>query len=78
MIIHGDSVERLRELEAESVDALVTDPPYGLGDTSPKQVAECLRAWSSGSSWEPRGGGLWGRAGTHGSLLLSFGARCIA
>lgn len=62
MIIHGDSVERLRELEAESVDALVTDPPYGLGDTSPKQVAECLRAWSSGSSWEPRGGGFMGKS----------------
>jgi site-specific DNA-methyltransferase (adenine-specific) len=27
----GDCAERLRELEPESVDAVVTDPPYGLG-----------------------------------------------
>lgn len=29
-LIHGDVIERLRELDAESVDAIVTDPPYGL------------------------------------------------
>lgn len=27
----GDCAERLRELEAESIDTVVTDPPYGLG-----------------------------------------------
>lgn len=27
----GDCAERLRELDPESVDAVVTDPPYGLG-----------------------------------------------
>ena len=30
-IIHGDCVEVMRGMEAESVDAIVTDPPYGLG-----------------------------------------------
>jgi site-specific DNA-methyltransferase (adenine-specific) len=30
-IMIGDCLERLRELEPESVDAVVTDPPYGLG-----------------------------------------------
>ena len=30
-IMVGDCAERLRELEPESVDAVVTDPPYGLG-----------------------------------------------
>lgn len=29
-IIHGDSREKLRELEADSIDAVVTDPPYAL------------------------------------------------
>lgn len=27
----GDCAERMRELEPESIDAIVTDPPYGLG-----------------------------------------------
>lgn len=62
MIIHGDSIEVLRTLEPESVDAVVTDPPYGLGNTSPKHVAECLRAWSDGETWQPTGRGFMGRS----------------
>ncbi len=31
MIIHGDCIEKMRELEPSSVDAIVTDPPYGIG-----------------------------------------------
>jgi DNA modification methylase len=30
-LLHGDCIEVLPTLEAESVDAVVTDPPYGLG-----------------------------------------------
>lgn len=30
-ILVGDCRERMKELEADSVDAIVTDPPYGLG-----------------------------------------------
>ena len=30
MILHGDCTQRLRELDDESIDAIVTDPPYGL------------------------------------------------
>lgn len=30
-VLHGDCLERLRELDDCSVDAIVTDPPYGLG-----------------------------------------------
>lgn len=62
MIIHGDSMEVLKTLEDESVDAIVTDPPYGLGDTSPKHVAECLRAWAEGEVWSPKGSGFMGRS----------------
>ena len=31
MIIHGDSIERMKLLPENSVDAIVTDPPYGIG-----------------------------------------------
>lgn len=30
-IIHGDSLEELKKLEENSVDLVVTDPPYGIG-----------------------------------------------
>ena len=30
MILHGDSLKELAKLDANSVDAVVTDPPYGL------------------------------------------------
>ena len=30
-LIHGDSLEVLPTLDADSVDAIVSDPPYGLG-----------------------------------------------
>lgn len=29
-IIHGDSLTVLRQMEPESVDAIITDPPYGI------------------------------------------------
>ena len=32
-ILVGDCLDRLAELPAESFDALVTDPPYGIGET---------------------------------------------
>jgi len=63
MILHGDSLEKLKELDDCSIDAVVTDPPYGLGNTSPKIVAECLRAWSCGETWEPSSGrGFMGKS----------------
>ena len=29
-LIHGDSLTVLRQMEPESVDAIITDPPYGI------------------------------------------------
>jgi len=31
MIIKGDCIEKLKLLEDNSIDAIITDPPYGLG-----------------------------------------------
>ncbi|KKN16999.1 hypothetical protein LCGC14_0970070 [marine sediment metagenome] len=31
MIIRGDCIEQMKKLEENSVDAIVTDPPYGIG-----------------------------------------------
>ena len=49
-IIHGDCLEELKKLDDSSVDAVVTDPPYGLSNTKPKQVADVLKAWVTGET----------------------------
>jgi len=56
-LIHGDCVEVMRSMEEASVDAIVTDPPYGLGfmgktwDSLPpgtEVFKECLRVLKPG------------------------------
>ena len=49
-IIHGDCLEELKKLDDNSVDAVVTDPPYGLSNTKPTQVADVLAAWVTGDT----------------------------
>lgn len=47
MIIHGDSLEVLRTLEENSVDAVITDPPYGLSFMGKKWDYDvpCIDLW---------------------------------
>lgn len=56
-LIHGDSLEELKKLPENSIDAIVTDPPYGLSfmgkkwdyDVPSKEIwAECLRVLKPG------------------------------
>jgi DNA modification methylase len=55
----GDCLEWLRTLPTNSVDAIVTDPPYGLGrEPDPREV---LQAWLSGEEYKPGGSGFMGR-----------------
>ena len=56
----GDCLETLRALPDCSVDAVVTDPPYGLGK-EPK-VHDVLRAWLDGEEFKPGGAGFMGKA----------------
>ena len=49
-IRHGDCLEVLRSLDDNSVDSVVTDPPYGLSNTKPAQVADVLAAWVTGET----------------------------
>lgn len=62
MLINADCFEALKGIASDSVEAVVTDPPYGLGACTPAQVAECLQAWSSGKTWKPKGSGFMGKA----------------
>ena len=47
-VIHADCLSALREMPDASVDAIVTDPPYGLSNTTPAQVAETITQWVTG------------------------------
>ena len=62
-IIHGDCLEELKKLDDNSVDAVITDPPYGLSNTKPTQVADVLKAWVTGDtvSVPAKRGGFMGK-----------------
>lgn len=58
----GDCLDVLRGLEADSVDAVVTDPPYGLANTTGPLVAETIGRWLAGDrEFMPTGQGFMGR-----------------
>ena len=61
-LIKADCLEALKALPDCSIDAVVTDPPYGLNAMKSKDVAECLAAWASGETWTPRGKGFMGKS----------------
>jgi site-specific DNA-methyltransferase (adenine-specific) len=59
----GDCLDVLRTLPDDSVDSVITDPPYGLSAHSAAAVADCLRAWVAGEVYVPRAkGGMMGKA----------------
>ena len=60
-IEHARAEDFLRSLPDASVDAVVTDPPYGLSATTPAKVEACLRAWLSGDDYEHGAKGFMGR-----------------
>lgn len=63
MIIHGNSLEELKKLDAGSVDSIVTDPPYGLSALSPAQISEVIAHWARGDlDYMPRGAGFMGKS----------------
>lgn len=60
-LMQGDCLDRLRELDDCSVDAVITDPPYGLGAKQP-DMAEVLTHWLAGDDYRMRGGGFMGKS----------------
>ena len=60
-IVHADCLTALRDMPDASVDAVVTDPPYGLSNTTPAQVADTITRWVSGDrEYLPTGRGFMG------------------
>jgi len=60
-VIAGDCLDVLRAMPDASIDAVVTDPPYGLSEHKPAEVAACLTAWLAGEPYIPKGRGFMGR-----------------
>jgi len=64
VVYYGDSREVLKGIPDASVDAVVTDPPYGLSEKTPDAalVARVLTAWLAGQEVEVGGAGFMGKA----------------
>lgn len=62
-LYRGDCLATLRNLPDNSVDSIVTDPPYGLSNTDPAKVQKALTAWVMGArDYVPEGKGFMGQA----------------
>lgn len=58
----GNCLDVLAQLPDASVDAVVTDPPYGLSNTDPQHVADTIVRWVNGDrEYVPGGAGFMGR-----------------
>ena len=61
-LVHGDCLEALRDLPDASIDSVVTDPPYGLANTTPSLVMTAVTKWASGDrGFIPDGRGFNGQ-----------------
>ena len=49
-------------MEDNSIDSIVTDPPYGLSACKPEHVAAALGCWLAGEPYEPKGKGFMGKS----------------
>lgn len=57
----GDCLEIMRDIPDGSIDAIVTDPPYGLSDHRTSDVFSCLSSWLAGQEYLPNKKGFMGR-----------------
>lgn len=63
LLLRGDCLVELARIPSDSVDAIVTDPPYGLANTDPAHVVEALTRWAAGDrAFIPTGRGFMGKA----------------
>lgn len=61
-LLHGDCLAVMKTLEDNSVDSIVTDPPYGLAPLPADKIMETMVQWCSGDrSYIPEGAGFMGR-----------------
>lgn len=59
MVLKGDCLDRLKELPDNSIDSVVTDPPYGL--SKEPDIFEVLTKWMNGEPYDHGHGGFMGK-----------------
>jgi len=63
LLLKGDALTELARIPDDSIDSIVTDPPYGLANTDPGHVVEALTKWATGDrEFIPEGRGFTGKA----------------
>lgn len=60
-LINGNSLDVLKTLPDNSVDAIVTDPPYGLSQHSQGDIVNALTAWLAGEEYTHGKAGFMGK-----------------
>ena len=58
-VLAGDCLESMRTMGDGSIDAIVSDPPYGM--TSGKDTIEMIRSWVLGDEYVPTSKGFMGK-----------------
>ena len=62
VLYHGNCLDELKNLPDNSIDAIVTDPPYGLGNADPDYIMSALKMWIEGDREHiPAGKGFMGK-----------------
>ena len=54
-LLHGDCLEKMKELPSDSIDAVITDPPYGLEFMGKDGVQHSAQSWRRLEENEKRG-----------------------
>lgn len=57
-LYQGSNLDLLPTLLPNSVDAIITDPPYGLSQHKPQAITACLTAWLAGEHYAHKGKGF--------------------
>jgi site-specific DNA-methyltransferase (adenine-specific) len=62
-IIQGDCIEVMKEIPDNSIDTIITDPPYGLSNHREEKIRETLKNWLNGKEdFIPDGKGFMGKS----------------
>lgn len=59
-LYNADCIEVLKALPENSIEACLTDPPYGLSQHSEADIRACMAAWLAGKPYVHGGAGFMG------------------
>lgn len=57
----GNSLELLKQIPDNSIDSVITDPPYGLSEHDTDSIIKCLQSWISGEEYKHDKAGFMGK-----------------